>query len=79
MNSASAAYPIGTPGTPWGDAERAEWLSRQTRQRSYESDVLSGVERLRSRFNVEEPSGIWAGRLSWQSAAATGVPIGRWC
>jgi len=54
MTSASAAYPIGTPGTPWGDAERAEWLSRQTRQRSYESDVLNVVERLRSRFNVQE-------------------------
>ncbi|MDV3502760.1 M14 family metallocarboxypeptidase [Marinobacter sp. M-5] len=54
MNSASAAYPIGTPGTPWGAAERAEWLSRQTRRRSYESDVLSVVERLRSRFDVQE-------------------------
>lgn len=44
MSTASAAYPIGTPGTPWGDAERAEWLSRQTRQRSYEFDVLSVVK-----------------------------------
>lgn len=54
MRTALAAYPIGTPGIPWGDAERAEWLSRQTRQRSYESDVLSVVERLRSRFDVQE-------------------------
>jgi len=54
MSTASTTYPIGTPGTPWGDAERAEWLSRQTRQRSYESDVLSVVERLRSRFDVHE-------------------------
>ncbi|WP_323844123.1 M14 family metallocarboxypeptidase [Microbulbifer magnicolonia] len=54
MNTAPAFYPIGTPGTPWGDAERAEWLSRQTRHRSYEAEVLSAIERLRSRFDVEE-------------------------
>ncbi|WP_111497890.1 M14 family metallopeptidase [Marinobacter bohaiensis] len=54
MSSAPTPYPIGTPGTPWGEAERAEWLSRQTRQRSYESEVLSVIEGLRSRFDVEE-------------------------
>ncbi|MBW3550974.1 MAG: M14 family metallocarboxypeptidase [Proteobacteria bacterium] len=45
-------YPIGTPGTPWGDAERADWLSRQTRHRSYEADVMSAIEPLRSSFDV---------------------------
>lgn len=54
MTTAPTPYPIGTPGTPWGDAERAEWLSRQTRQRSYESEVLTVVERLGARFDVEE-------------------------
>lgn len=54
MTTAPTPYPIGTPGTPWGDAERAEWLSRQTRQRSYESEVLSVVEGLGARFDVEE-------------------------
>ncbi|AOS97844.1 Zinc carboxypeptidase [Microbulbifer aggregans] len=54
MNTANPFYPIGTPGKPWGDAERAEWLSRQTRQRSYESEVVSKIERLRDRFDVEE-------------------------
>ena len=54
MNAAPASYPIGTPGALWGDAERAEWLSRQTRQRSYEAEVLSEIERLRPRFDVEE-------------------------
>jgi hypothetical protein len=47
-----AIYPIGTPGQPWGEAEKAQWLSRQTRQRSYEADVLSVIERLRARFEV---------------------------
>ena len=54
MNTAPASYPIGTPGTPWGDAERAEWLSRQTRQRSYASEVVSKIEHLRPRLDVEE-------------------------
>jgi len=54
MNTAPESYPIGTPGTPWGDEERAEWLSRQSRLRSYEIEVLSVIERLRSRFDVEE-------------------------
>lgn len=54
MTTAHAPYPIGTPGTPWGEAERAQWLSRQTRQRSYESEVVSVVERLRRHFDVSE-------------------------
>lgn len=49
-----APYPIGTPGTPWGPAEVAAWQSRQTRQRSYEADVLRVIEALRSRFDVVE-------------------------
>ena len=47
------AYPIGTPGQPWGDAERAQWSARQVRQHSYADDVLTVVECLRSRFEVE--------------------------
>ncbi|WP_226704508.1 M14 family metallocarboxypeptidase [Microbulbifer elongatus] len=54
MNTTPAFYPIGTPGTPWGEAERNQWLSRQTRHRSYESEVVSMIERLRDRFDVEE-------------------------
>ena len=45
-------YPIGTPGVAWGEAERTEWLSRQTRRRSYETDVLGTIGRLRPRFDV---------------------------
>ncbi|MGB7484427.1 MAG: M14 family metallocarboxypeptidase [Castellaniella sp.] len=45
-------YPIGTPGVPWGDAEIADWLARQRRHRSYADEVLSEIERLRSRFDV---------------------------
>ncbi|RMJ02097.1 Zinc carboxypeptidase [Marinobacter litoralis] len=54
MNTAPDPYPIGTPGTPWGEAERADWLSQQSRQRSYESEVLSVIKRLSPDFDVEE-------------------------
>ncbi len=54
MDTASTPYPIGTPGTPWGDQERAEWLAAQTRHRSYEADVFSVIQRLGERFDVEE-------------------------
>lgn len=47
-----ASYPIGTPGRPWGAAEVADWLSRQTRRRSYADDVLGTIEALRARFDV---------------------------
>ena len=49
-----AFYPIGTPGRPWGAAEKADWLSRQVRHRSYADEVVSVIERLRTRFDVEE-------------------------
>ena len=50
----TAFYPIGTPGTPWGSAEIAAWLARQTRHRSYQQDVLNVVDALRSRYDVVE-------------------------
>ena len=52
MSASRQPYPIGTPGQPWGPAEKAAWLARQTRQRSYEDDVLSRIQRLRDRFDV---------------------------
>jgi len=51
---ATAPYPIGTPGIPWGEAERAQWLSQQVRHRSYATDVVSKIERLAARFDVQE-------------------------
>lgn len=50
----TTTYPIGTPGHPWGSAEIATWLASQTRRRSYETDVLSAIDRLRERFDVTE-------------------------
>ncbi|MCC4597653.1 M14 family metallocarboxypeptidase [Xanthomonas campestris pv. phormiicola] len=47
-------YPIGTPGTPWGPAEKAAWLARQRRQRSYQEEVLAAIERLRGQLQIVE-------------------------
>ena len=47
-------YPIGTPGVPWGPAEKAAWLARQSRKRSYPDDVLSARTKLASRYDVVE-------------------------
>ncbi|GAA3961961.1 M14 family metallocarboxypeptidase [Allohahella marinimesophila] len=54
MNTVPTPYPIGTPGVPWGEVERADWLSRQNRRRSYESEVMSVIDSLRFRFDIEE-------------------------
>jgi hypothetical protein len=54
MNYTSTAYPIGEAGKAWGAAEKATWLSQQIRHRSYDVDVLSAMDRLRSRFDVSE-------------------------
>ncbi len=48
------SYPIGTSGAPWGAPERAQWLARQSRLRSYADDVVARVDRLAARFDVQE-------------------------
>lgn len=54
MSLFTTPYPIGTPGQPWGAAERAAWLARQTRLRSYATEVLDAIERLRTQWDVVE-------------------------
>lgn len=54
MNTAFTSYPIGTPGVPWGASERALWLSRQRKLRSYADDVATRIETLADRFDVVE-------------------------
>ncbi len=53
MTTPGARHLIGTPGQPWGDAERAAWRAQQHPRRSYADDVLGVVERLRARFDVQ--------------------------
>jgi len=58
----TASHAIGTPGIPWGGPERAAWRSLQRARRSYRTDVLDALHRLRDRFDVEE-----YGRLDYGS------------
>jgi len=80
-----APYPIGTPGLPWGVAEVATWLSRQTVKRSYETDVLRVIETLSSRFDVVQyghldyhrdkyPRNDW--KLTWSAGPVSRPPVG---
>jgi len=54
-------YPIGIPGRPWGDSERAAWRARQVRQRSHADDVVTRIDALRDRFDVETYATLDAG------------------
>ena len=47
------SYPIGTPGQPWGDAERDQWRARQLRQRTHADDVLRAIDALRNQWDVQ--------------------------
>ncbi|PRQ03194.1 M14 family metallopeptidase [Enhygromyxa salina] len=47
-------YPIGSPGTPWTDADKAAWYERQQIQRSYQDEVRSKLARLGPAFTVEQ-------------------------
>jgi hypothetical protein len=53
MSAATAFYPIGTPGQPWGEAQRKEWLSHRLVQRSYHDDVVTALQSLRDIFEIE--------------------------
>ena len=74
-------YPIGTPGVPWGPAEKAAWLARQVRKRSYADDVLSAKGRLSARFDAVEYGRLDCGPdryslLAYRSPAwREGLPI----
>ena len=54
MGAQDPAYPIGTAGVPWGEAEKAVWRARQPPRRSHADDVVAAVDALRDRFDVVE-------------------------
>ncbi|WP_272165886.1 M14 family metallocarboxypeptidase [Vibrio diabolicus] len=56
-------YPIGTPGQPWSEEERKAWLATQEVKRSYQDEVVSKIDALRKRFDVEQ-----YGALSYNEA-----------
>lgn len=54
-------YPVGTPGQPWGEAERSAWRARQQVQRSYVADVVDAVNRLPETLAVVQYGQLDAG------------------
>lgn len=48
----TAPYPIGTPGSPWNDADKQAWFKAQTVKRSYQDEVLSRVLPLSADFEL---------------------------
>ncbi len=50
----SGSYPIGTPGTPWGAAEKSAWRAVQSIRRSYREQVLARLAPLADRYNSVE-------------------------
>jgi len=45
---------IGTPGQPWGGAEKSIWRARQTIKRSYAEEVLPRIQALAADYEVIE-------------------------
>jgi len=82
----TTTYPIGTPGQAWGDAERTMWRARQLRHRSHADDVVTRVDALRDRFDIETYATLDAGGRSypllairsrnWNPDLPTGVVTG---
>ncbi|MFM2582452.1 M14 family metallopeptidase [Vibrio campbellii] len=56
-------YPIGTPGQSWGEAERKAWCEQRDVKRSYQDEVVTKIDALRERFDVEQ-----YGALSYDEA-----------
>ena len=48
------AYPIGNPGEAWGVTEKAKWLGTRQKQRSYEGEVVSKLEKGVDGFTVHQ-------------------------
>ncbi len=49
---AQTFQPLGTPGVPWGDAEKQQWRARQRKQRSYVDEVVNKLNTLLESFKV---------------------------
>lgn len=47
-------YPIGTPHTPWNEAQKAQWLKLQQKKRDYSQLVLSKIKQTHSHLSAEQ-------------------------
>lgn len=73
--TSSSFYPIGIPGQPWGDDERAQWRASQPRQRRYQEDVVPRIDALADRFEIRPYGQIdYAGEHYTLRALRNGSP-----
>lgn len=54
MSKSTSSYPIGKPGTPWEAAEKQLWLQQQSKQRSYQDEVLKQLRDLDNDFHLKQ-------------------------
>ncbi|MEO0478044.1 MAG: M14 family metallocarboxypeptidase [Planctomycetota bacterium] len=47
-------HPIGTPGQPWADSDKAAWFEGQTRKRSYQDEVRGQIDELGQRYAITQ-------------------------
>lgn len=71
-------YFIGTPGTPWGDAEKKNWFAAQKVQRSYSTEVVSQIDTFRDRFDVEQYGTLEYNRLGSENFPLFAVKNRNW-
>jgi len=53
MNS-QQVYPIGISGQKWADKEKQQWFNSQSIKRSYQDEVLTKIDALKSSFDIEQ-------------------------
>lgn len=54
MTTPANPFAIGTPGQPWGEAEKAAWRARQQVRRSYADEVVAAIDGQRECFDVQQ-------------------------
>lgn len=50
----NSTYPIGTPGKKWNNNDKAQWLARQNIKRSYQNEVVTLINDLKSTLDIEQ-------------------------
>ncbi|OLF80518.1 peptidase [Pseudoalteromonas haloplanktis] len=49
-----STYPIGTPGKQWNHEDKAHWLASQSIKRSYQQEVVTLIDELKSTLEVQQ-------------------------
>lgn len=72
-------YPIGTPGTPWGAAEKSAWLAMQSVKRSYANEVVAPLRaRLPAKAELFQYGVLDHASLGWPTYPLVAVRSQSW-